>query len=246
MDNRSYLGSISKFGKIGEGSFSEVFKCDFYDSYFAYKEYKDENYVKFINERIKKLTSFYNDTRLTFPYELIYKKPTDEFFVGYVMDPKDNYLNLFKYKNLDYDKKIVILKKARELIDILHKKYKIIHTDLNLCNIMYNIEKNDITLIDFDTYINLDDKKGYQDGFYNDFVSLYLNHNSIDKDLDIFLFNMCCFAFINNIDYFSVLDAINNNYYKDINSVKAIEIFNSYKDIECKKCLKKEYVIDYL
>lgn len=246
MNNRSYLGSIRKYGKIGEGSFSEVYSCDYYDSYFAYKEFKDKDYVKFINDRIIEITSLCYDFRFTFPYEVIYNKPSDIYFSGYVMVPKDDYFNLSKYSDIEYNKKIEILKKVRNLIDILHTEYNILHTDLNLWNIMFNNERNDVTLIDFDTYINLKDKKGYEDGFYNELFTLYVNNNSIDKDADIFLFNICCFAFINNIDYFDVLKAINKNYFGEINSEKAKDLFRSYKDLECKKALKKEYVIDYL
>ena len=246
IDNRSYLGSIKTYSKLGEGSFSEVFSCDYFDSYYAYKEFKDKDYVKFINDRICKLTKHYYDMRFAFPYRLIYEKTTDDYFVGYIMDPKDNYFDLSYYKNLEYKKKIEILKKSREMIEILHNEYKILHTDLNLWNIMYNKKDDKVTLIDFDTYIDLNDKSGYTDGYYNDLFSLYLKHNKIGKDADIFLFNLCCYSFINNVDFFSVLDFINNNDFGDITSDKAINLFKSYKDIEFNKCLKKEYVIDYL
>lgn len=244
---RSYLGSITTYKNLGEGAVSDVYQCDYFDELFAYKEYKNSIYVKFINERMKKLSEYYyEETNLVFPYVFIYKHPIDEFFLGYVMDYLGEYEKLCDLRNLDYSGKINILKKSRELLDRFHNKYNFIHTDITPWNFLYNQKIDKVKLIDFDTYIDLKNKGNYLCGYYNEYGQVYGNSVGIDKDLDIFLFNLLTYSIILGVDYLVSLKNICNNRLDVFENKNVRKIFESYKTLECKKSLKKEYVIDYL
>lgn len=248
MDNRkSYLGSITKYSKIGEGSFSFIYKVDYLDAFFAYKEFLDPKYVKFIGNRLHKLSKFfYEETSLVFPYEFIYKYPNDEYFCGYVIDYLENYDKVSDIQYKDENSKIMILKKCRELVDKFHNKYNSIHTDIAPWNFLYNEDSDKVKLIDFDSYINLNNKEKYLSDYYSIFAQDYGNCVGIDKDLDIFLFNLMTYSLLTDSDYNRSLENINANKLDYFKSENVNKIFNSYKNLDCKKCLKKEYVIDYL
>lgn len=245
MNNRNYMGSIVKYGEIGTGAYSKVYNCDYFDCLFAFKEFLDSDYIRFINDRILKLSQYYGSKEFVFPYTFIYKKIDDEFFSGYVVDYCYGYKKLSEFLDMDINKKICVLKKARDLIDKMHNEYKIIHTDLSTNNILYNEITDDVVIIDFDTYIDLKDKKGYKDGYYNFYVDDYIKYNKIDKDLDIFIFNLTTYAFINNVPFIHVMDFINNNKFGFFDDQKVSSIYKKYTDLSC-KTLKKEYAIDYL
>lgn len=244
--NKSYLGSINKYSELGYGSQSNVYMCDYLDSLFAYKEFWNPKVVEFIKDRLFKLSEYHNDYRFVFPYKFIYEKATDENFIGYIMDCLYKYEKLSSLVELDYYKKIDILKKSRHLLYNFHKDYNSIHTDICPWNIMYNLEQDKVTLIDFDTYIDLNNKPKYLCDFYSIYSSFYADNVGIDKDLDIFLFNLTTYSMLTGIEYHDVLKAINNNELDFFESSKVRDIFKSYKNIECNKSLKKEYVIDYL
>ena len=247
MDNRSYLGSIVKYEIIGFGTSSDVYQCDYFDSLFAFKEFKDPQYVSFINDRIQKLKEYYYDeTDYVFPYKCIYKSPKDNLFVGYIMDYLFEYKKLSDIDNLDYNKKIIILKKLRDLVDKFHYKYNFIHTDICPWNIFYNEKKDNLKLFDFDTYIDLGKNDNIVNNLFSEYTYEYAHKVGIDKDLDIFLYNLTVYSFLAGIDYNNALEAINNNKLDFFDNEHVKKIFEGYKNLECKKTLKKEYVIDYL
>ena len=74
----------------------------------------------------------------------------------------------------------------------------------------------------------------------------YAKNNGIDKDVDMYLFNLTTYAILNNKEYFNAISHIKENDFGVIENSHAIDILKGYKDIESSKVLKKEYVIDYL
>lgn len=248
MENKSYLGSITKYRPLGFGSNADVYLAEYMNSMMvAYKEFWNTEYVRGIKDEIIKLSEFDGKDKFIFPEKFIYVKPSDELFKGYTMPLLENYNFLYEeyLDKLDYDKKVAILLKARNLVEELHKNYKILHADVAPWNFMYNAEKDHLVLTDFDTSISM--KKDIKLNIsHNTIVREYEKYNKIDENLDIYLFNLCCFAVLNNLDLYYVIDQIRKNNFGVIDNGKAKDIFNSYKDLSDVKSLKKEYVIDYL
>lgn len=248
MEKRSYLGSITKYKELGFGSHATVYLADYFDGYgVAYKEFWNSKYVNAIKDEVKKFSEFSYDEDFIFPDVFIYQSRTDDIFKGYTMPLLYNYNFIYeKYlDSLDYDKKISILFKARELIETLHKKYKIIHADVAPWNFMYNESNDHLVLTDYDTSLSISDGVSINDS-HNDIVKEYVKYNKIDECLDIFLFNLSCYAVLNNLDMNYVLDNIRNNNFGVIESKRVIDIFRGSKDLSDVKTLKKEYIIDYL
>lgn len=248
MEKRSYLGSITKYSKLGFGSNATVYFADYFDGLsVAYKEFWNPKYVNAIKDEVKKFNDFPSDDKFIFPDVFIYEKPTDDIFKGYTMPLLYKYNFIYEefLESLDYDKKISILFRTRALLEELHKKYKIIHADVAPWNIMYNKDNDDLVLTDFDTSLSISNNMSINDS-HSDIVKEYAKYNKIDKHLDIFLFNLCCYSVLNNLDLNSVLREIRRNNFGIIENKNAIDIFSSYKDLSESKSLKKEYVIDYL
>ncbi len=247
MKNKSYLGYLTKYDEIGYGANSYIYYADYKDSVCACKEFIDEKYVELIKDKMYKLKEKYEvASSNVFPFEFLYKKPSDENFVAYITDYMYNYSSLNSFQNLSFEQKINILKKCRERIENIHKYYNIIHCDIYPENILYNEQEDKECLIDFDTYIDLKTKQGYMPNNMNELADKYIRSHGIDKDVDIFLFNLCCYTFLNNTFYYNSIKHINNENYGNIENEFAIKILNSYKDFESNKSLKKEYIIDYL
>lgn len=248
MEKRSYLGSITKYGDLGFGSHANVYLADYFGgSTVAYKEFWNPKYVEAIKDEVEKISEYSDDEKFIFPDIFIYDKPTDKLFKGYTMPLlyKYNYVYEGYLESLSYDKKISILLKARELIEELHKKYKTLHADVAPWNFMYNEDNDHLVLTDYDTALSISNNIKINES-HNDIVKEYAKYNKIDEHLDIFLFNLCCYAILNNLDINFVLDKIRKNNFGIIENQKAIEVFNSYKDLSNSKSLKKEYIIDYL
>ena len=247
MNNRSYLGSITKYNRIGYGAESTVYHATYFDSDCAYKEYHSkEEYIKYIKPRLKKLSEFYNDYRFAFPNQFIYRHPDDEIFQGYVMNYLYDYKKIEDFIDLEYNEKIKIIKKARELLETFHKTYKHIHTDITPWNFLYNKEMDNVTLIDFDTCIDLKNISEEPKNL-NILAETYLKYNKIDEGLDISMFNLLTYSILNNDkNIYNIINRIINNDFGLIESEKAIKILKPYEDITNPKTIKKEYVIDYL
>lgn len=239
--NRDYLGKITLYNYLGGGAYSDVYSCDYWEQYFAYKKIQDPKYAQYIDKNINELTNFYGDNDFLFPYKTIYKSPKDTYLDGYVLDP----LYQFKELNNVNEDKIKILLKSRELLEKFHNKYNYVHTDICPWNYLYNQEKDELILIDFDSAINLKDKGNINLDLINFYAAEYIEKRGIDKDLDIYLFNLMTYAILNDIDYNICLNYIKESKELWLNSEKATKILKSYKDLGS-KTLKKEYIIDYL
>ncbi len=243
---KTYLGRIEKYSNLGYGSFSDVFMCDFDGSLFAYKEYNSLEHVKLIKDKMHKLTEFFRTNEsLNFPYKLVYKNPNDELFIGLILDYLYQYRKL-DTKKIDKDKMINILKRVRNLIEIIHKEYNLIHGDLHSENILYNIETDKISIIDFDSSFDINTKFGYNKDIINELNLNYINKMGIDEGIDTYLFNLNTYNILcdyNGQNNKSTLQNINNSYYPNLNN-KVISILDTYKNYS--KKLSKDYIIDYL
>lgn len=240
-NNKDFTGNLTIYRYIDSGAVSNVYECDYKEAYFAYKMIVNAKYARLIDKNINNLCEFYGDSDMLFPYKIIYDRISKEVLEGYIMD------YLYKYKKLSKiteEDKIKILLRARDLIEKLHNKYNYVHTDIAPHNFMYNKDLDKIVLIDFDGAINLKDKEYFDLGFYNMYTADYIEQRGVDKDLDVFLFNLCCYSVLKDINYNDVLNYILNK--KDLGiSDKASSILKSYSDLGSKH-LKKEYIIDYL
>ena len=245
-DYRTYLGRVEKYSNLGYGSFSDVFMCDFDGLLFVYKEYNSLQHVRLIRGKMAKLTEFFRTNEsLNFPYKLVYKNPNDELFKGIILD------YLYEYKSIaslsvSKDKMLDILKRVRNLIETIHKDYKLVHGDLHSENILYNEKTNKISIIDFDSSFDIKTKFGYNDSVINYLNLNYIDKMGIDEGIDNYLFNLVTYTILcnySNQNNKSALQNINESYYPDLNN-KVISILDTYKSY-CKK-LSKDYIIDYL
>lgn len=246
---RDYLGAVNTYGRpmIGFGSYSDVYSCDYLDWGCAYKEFVTEDYVKFIKERLYRIVEKGCCPNVIIPNKFIYKKPEDEFFKGYVMNSLESYDLLDDLTDLSIDKKISILKKAREIVDNFHNTYNCVHANITPWKFMLSSYNGDLQLIDPDTNISLEKKDVVDINKYKSEASYYISNIGVDKGLDIFLFNLSVYSILNNKNFFECLSAILNSEYGIFEENEKVKnIFDSYKDLDCKKSLKKEYVIDYM
>ena len=95
--HRSYLGAVHKYGIRGAGGYSTVHICDYLEAPFLYKEIINDDYAKFIKDKIIDLPDYFYEGRpkFVFPYTFIYKLTTDEFFKGYILEDLCYYENLY-------------------------------------------------------------------------------------------------------------------------------------------------------
>lgn len=242
--NKEYLSSIHLYSFLGAGMSGDVYKCDYKDYFYAYKVFKDVDYKSLITNKLDCLCEFYGDANCVFPYKLIYKRSDSMFFDGYIMDFLYNYDELCINNLVNVNKKELLIK-ARTIIEKLHNEYKFIHGDIRPANFMYNQYLKDLQLIDFDNSISIDRKCNVDLTFYDEFAYDYMEKIGIEKELDMFLFNLLTYSIINNIPFDNSLENIESNNFKNISSEKARNILKSYKALN-KKTLKKEYIIDYL
>lgn len=245
MKNNIIISDLVINDKLGYGASGEVFKCEYQDKEYAFKRLTcDEQYKKFIQPRLETISKFYGDSRFVFPHNFVYNNQDEKLFSGYTMDFVSGYEKLCDLK-LDYKGKIEILMKARELLDILHKDYKHIHTDINPWNFLYNDTSKKMVLIDFDTCIDLKQKDTISTESLNTFAQIFCKYKGVGIDLDIVMFNLLTFSILNDVPFYDVIDYIFEGKYGCIESSSAREILSAYDDIEY-NTLKREYVIDHL
>lgn len=244
MANKSYLGSITKYCEIGEGSNAYVYYADYFGGRtVAYKEFCDSEYVKLIKDNLMNLTEKGYDNDILIPDTFIYKMPKDDLFKGYITELFIGKTITDKY-NMNYEDKIKILKEARKLVEKFHDKYNSIHCDITPWNFILPSSEH-MKLIDFDTTIDLNNKN-MNENLYWDGLLEYFKNNGVDKDADIFMFNMLTYSLINDKDFYGSLSNMIKNDYGYIESSKARKIIDTYKDFDKPKSIKKEYIIDYL
>lgn len=203
---------------ISSGSFGEVYECTFNGDSYAYKKFNNKEYL---NGKIRKLDMISNIEK---EYLI---KPV--FWVNHEKQ-KNGYLSkLINGKDLEFTEeedlktKIIILKKCRDAI-IDMNNIGIIHSDLSKSNIM--IENGNPKFIDFDnaTFNNYYTK--VKDA--NDFQMEYIKKYGINKELDIYTFNLLTYSIINNIEVpLSRISILCNDYGLFSENMHAINICDS-------------------
>lgn len=226
---------LSFFKPIAYGTFADIYTVDINGKTFCYKKFLDSIDNDFAS-RLEKSTQMDVCDNLVFPKLLV----DDYGYKGYVTDYFPYYnINLLKYANID--DKITILKNVKNLIEKMHKDYKIIHGDLHSGNIMFDSKSKDCVIIDFDacSFNDISIDRNHT----NEYVQSYMYYNGVDFSMDIFMFNLNTFAIMNNAG--NISDAFNDIF------LEKYGVFNNECGIDvCNKAYKlqrtENYLIDYI
>lgn len=180
---------IDIYGEWKCGSFGSIRRCELDGKKYVCKTFFDD---KYLDEKRKKidLLSEINDPGLYIPkfwvkHDDNIKRYLCEFMAG---------LEIHYLKQECLRKAIKLLKDSKNLILLMHGE-GIIHSDLSLSNIMY---QNGISgILDFDN----SSYKGNLSNIdhVNKFSLEYIKKYGINKELDIFSFNLLTFNIINRI-----------------------------------------------
>lgn len=177
---------------INSGANASVYKAIYNDQIMAYKEFKPGKIL--LNEDSERIITLAND----------YEKFPDNFVLPkYIINNGENttsYLTelikgkpLCQLKMKSLKKRIEMLRKAKDVVASLYDDYKIIHSELHLGNILYDGEN--IFIIDFD---NCSYQKHEIGEHCNFLTERYIEMNSINKNVDTYIFNMATYAMLNN------------------------------------------------
>ena len=147
---------------------------------------------------------------------------------------------LYLFKESSINKKIKMLKQAKEVIKIMHDE-KIIHSDLHSGNILVDDKSFDINIIDFEGSSYKGSNILLKDT--NEIAREFLKKYGTSEELDTFIFNITTFDLLNATGFYSVRGEINKKNYGVLNNNKdAIKICNTFfleDDVP-----NKDYLID--
>ncbi len=226
---------------IGYGNFSEVKKCIYKDKLYRIK-FITRNYSKNVVSNIIKMTDTKFDKEYFTPLYILENETG--YSLIYIMNYDETLKESFKIK--DYNDKITFLKNTRKIIHKLHEDYKIIHGDLVCENMLYDENFNSF-LIDFDSSIKFGSEFSDKQ-MIRIFVRDYLKYYPLDKNLDIYAFNITTLKLLGNYNNIGELfDNIESNKFNMFPNNKDVKKF--IKELELKDTRKKysgEYIIDYI
>ena len=222
---------------ISSGANASVYKAIYNDQIMAYKEFKPGKIL--LNEDSERIITLANDYD-KFPDNFVLPKyiinnsgETTSYLTELV---KGKALCQLKMKSLK--KKIEMLRKAKEVVSSLYDDYKIIHSELHLGNILYDGEN--IFIIDFD---NCSYQKHEIGEHCNFLTERYIDMNSINKNVDTYIFNVATYAMLNNRSIYDCREYILDKDYGIFNGFpKGRQICDSIAQFE--EC--DEYLIDTL
>ena len=60
------------------------------------------------------------------------------------------------------------------------------------------------------------------------------------------MFNLLCYSFLNNVDFYDVINYIYKGEYGVLTDNRIINVLKSYKFFDCRRKVKKEYILDYI
>ena len=224
---------------IDRGNHAKVYKIELNDKEYCYKEFIKPYPIDMISN-MSRLTNIDFDRQFITPlYMVMYYK---QHILGYIMNYDEN------LDSIQNNNKIKLLKDMRNLIDILHSEYKIIHCDLVEENMLFDNKNLKSYIIDFDASV----RKGRELSNYSYirlFIEDYVNAYGFNYGLDIYSFNIATLMILNNYDYIeSLLDDIKdkqiefiNNSNKDIKKLSKELLLNNTR-----KKYSNEYIIDYI
>lgn len=198
------VGSLENFQQfVDYGHFSKIHKCSYNGISYAYKSF-DNKYMMFdILEKIRALGDLKIDGSILPEYLLV---DNNDMVITYLTKWSESYtlgVYLSKFINAkNSDVMINILKKLKHNILTLHN-IGIIHGDIHSSNILINSETSIPDIIDFDNCSYND--FGINKMWCNFKSENYINKYGINKELDIFLFNLL------TLDIIAFLEKINGN-----------------------------------
>ena len=220
-------------------NFSCIYEITLNNKKYIYKEFT-QLYPQDMMSNIIRLTNMNFDKHYLVPLTMVLDNRNN--IIGYLM----NYNEKLQSKPNE-ENKIILLKHMKTLIEQLHKKYKIIHCDLALNNMLFDNENKESYIIDFDTNIKIG-KIIKKYNYIRIIVEDYIKKYGINYGLDIYTFNittlMClnCYnsskMLLSDIRY-NDLDIMNKN--KDIKKLSKELLLDSID-----KRYSNEYIIDYI
>lgn len=227
--------------KVGRGASGEVRKCTFDGNQYCIKILK-KTYPKSVVDHIKKMTTKNFSKEYFAPLYIVESSSGD--FLHYLMNLDETLKEASKIRELR--DKLIFLKKAREIIDKLHKEHKMVHGDLVSENMLYD-ELFNASLIDFDSSLEFD--KVYEDKqIVRLFVQDYLKYYPMSKNMDIYTFNVTTLKMIGNVPRVDILldDIAEGEFFmfQENKNVKRLT-----KELLLKDTRKKysgEYIIDHI
>lgn len=177
---------------FNSGSYGIIRRCIIDDKVYACKSFENNNYLNGKKRKLELLSDI-EDKNLLLPKY-------------WTKDKNDNTCYLAPYKKskgLDYydldpiKTRLSILKQTKKVILRMHD-YGIIHSDLYAGNILVN--NDDTFIIDFDNCTFNKYKTNILDS--NDYCQEFIKKYGICKELDIHMFNLLTYSFLNELDYY--------------------------------------------
>lgn len=184
---------------LNYGSFARVYLCRHGNKEYAYKKFRrpSEIFKKGFSHKLDKL----NDLDIKgaiLPQKIVVEgiKP-----LGYLMELKDSSDKIENKQELMW-----VLRETKKNILEIHDK-GVIHADIHSGNII--TDDNQCFLVDFDNckYKRFDPELDYMSLFAKEYVKKL----GINRDLDIYLYNILAFSVIKNVDYRDVIKKIEEN-----------------------------------
>lgn len=229
--NVEQLGQLTQ---INYGSYCRVYRCSFEGAKCVYKKFNKPN--DFLDSDLESKFAQLNKLSLKrsqFPNFIVTEADIPKGYLSFELDDDD-------YSVADLEYKFYVISETKKAIMELHEN-GIIHTDIHQDNII--LSENNITLIDFDNcfYNGFNPKEQY----YSDFVKLFVKKYGLGKNLDIYLFNLFVYSYINDeFNYSDILNNIKKGDYGLFTNEEAKSICDSLT-LE-NSCFDNRYLIDTL
>ena len=227
--------------KIGRGASGEVRKCTFDGNQYCIK-ILEKTYPRSVVSNIKNMTSQEFSKEFFVPLYVV-EGTTGDFF-GYLMNYDENLQEASSLTELK--DKLIFFKNAREIVEKLHKEHKMVHGDLVCENMLYD-ELFNAFLIDFDSSLKFGKK--YEDKqTVRIFVQQYLRYYPVDKNMDVYTFNVNTLKMLGNYPRVDILldDIAEGEFFmfQENKNVKTLTKELLLRDT--KKKYSGEYIIDHI
>lgn len=224
---------------IDIGGYARIHLCEYNGNYYAYKKFIEGEF-KFTDNDIKRieiLSEKDSKPGIILPKFLVknnnkFESYITDIFIGYTFE---------KLYKKDIKLKIELLLKTKDVLIKTNKDLGIIHGDIHQDNLMFNDDKKEIALIDFDNCkvdgINPNQKH------LNPLYKTYMTYNTSDNLVDTYMFNVLTFSLLNDFRLFLAEDYLEineiNKFFTSKASLKLLEDLFYYTP-------NKEYLIDMI
>lgn len=213
---------------IGYGSYSTIYLSEYKKHEYACKVFDQHCYKidKKQEEKFEKLCNKYNKSNLILPKYLIKNNNITSYLTDYY---NGNTFDKLFYNT--FDNKIKYLRIVKNLIIKLHSELQIVHSDIHFGNILFNSEKQDVAIIDFDNSKIEDLMPEYC--YLSTSASDFLSYNDFDCNIDIHLFNLLSFGLLNNMGqkdaFYNLNNPKYNSFFTSKTALKTLEDISLYK-----------------